>query len=180
MRSLFRVLTPGAFLAGVLAASAPAHAVTIVPLSLSPLSLPSHPGAVIPSGTFVQKTAVYDFTFSTKGHPYDVLMQMQASNLKTGQPGKLAFELFSGSPGTGTWIANSGGTPTAATLLDVLQPGSYYMQLSTVKAPKELLTGGVTLLSTVPEPASWAMALVGFGGLGAMMRRRRMAGAAAA
>jgi hypothetical protein len=30
---------------------------------------------------------------------------------------------------------------------------------------------GVSL--TVPEPATWAMMLVGFGGIGAMIRRRR-------
>lgn len=35
-------------------------------------------------------------------------------------------------------------------------------------------TGGV------PEPASWALMLMGFGGLGAMLRRRRQAGAATA
>ena len=30
-------------------------------------------------------------------------------------------------------------------------------------------------LASVPEPASWALMLVGFGGLGAVMRRRRLA-----
>jgi hypothetical protein len=32
----------------------------------------------------------------------------------------------------------------------------------------------------VPEPATWAMMLVGFGGVGAMMRRRKLQGATAA
>jgi len=32
---------------------------------------------------------------------------------------------------------------------------------------------GATLAGGVPEPATWGMMLVGFGGLGAMMRRRR-------
>ena len=34
-------------------------------------------------------------------------------------------------------------------------------------------------ISTAPEPSSWAMMLVGFGGLGALLRRRRAAFAAA-
>ena len=29
--------------------------------------------------------------------------------------------------------------------------------------------------TTVPEPASWALMIMGFGGMGAMMRRRRTA-----
>jgi hypothetical protein len=34
-------------------------------------------------------------------------------------------------------------------------------------------TGGSLLKAGVPEPASWAMMLLGFGGVGAMLRRRR-------
>jgi PEP-CTERM motif len=32
-----------------------------------------------------------------------------------------------------------------------------------------------TFTTAVPEPATWAMMLAGFGGLGAAMRRRRVA-----
>jgi hypothetical protein len=40
-------------------------------------------------------------------------------------------------------------------------------------------TGTITLSSAVPEPATWAMMLAGFGGLAfAGMRRRKAVGAA--
>ena len=41
--------------------------------------------------------------------------------------------------------------------------------------PAILVPPGIT---AVPEPASWALMLVGFGGLGGMLRRRRQARAA--
>jgi hypothetical protein len=44
-----------------------------------------------------------------------------------------------------------------------------------------LVGGEATLETSVPEPATWAMLLVGIGGLGAMLRRaRRRDGAALA
>jgi hypothetical protein len=177
MRTLSKFLATAAVSAGVMLASAPAHAVTIAMVP-STLTLPSPASAVIPKGTFAQGTNTYDFTFSTLGGTFKALMQAQASKVKNGAPQTLAFELFSGSPGSGTFLSNSGGTATAATLLTNLTAGSYYLQLSTVGAPKELVTGGVTLLSAVPEPATWAMMLIGVAGLGAMARGRRRAVAA--
>ena len=57
-------------------------------------------------------------------------------------------------------------TPTAATqtlsFLSLGTPGNL---------PPMAVLDGVSL--TVPEPATWAMMLVGFGGIGAMIRRRR-------
>ena len=40
---------------------------------------------------------------------------------------------------------------------------------------RTLLTGGIAaaLTATAPEPTSWAMMLIGFGAMGAAMRRRR-------
>jgi hypothetical protein len=127
----------------------------------------------------ISGTNTYDFTFSTISGTYNTLMQMQTSKVSNGAPMPLAFELFSGTPGSGTWIATSATQP-AASLLQTLKPGAYYLQLSIKKAPKEYLTGGVTLLSSVPEPATWATMLIGLGGLGALLRRRRMPVATAA
>ena len=39
--------------------------------------------------------------------------------------------------------------------------------------------GSITLTTAVPEPTSWALMLVGFGGMGAVLRRRRAGFAAA-
>jgi hypothetical protein len=41
------------------------------------------------------------------------------------------------------------------------------------KPDKDDVGGGVFTPTVVPEPASWAMMLIGFGGIGAMMRRSR-------
>jgi hypothetical protein len=40
--------------------------------------------------------------------------------------------------------------------------------------PPVALLDGVSLTGGVPEPATWAMMLVGFGGLGALLRHRRL------
>jgi hypothetical protein len=45
--------------------------------------------------------------------------------------------------------------------------------------PPVALLDGVSLTGGVPEPATWAMLLLGFGGLGAMIRHRRQVRAAA-
>ena len=176
MRVLSKFLATAALSAGVLLASAPAHALTIVPIATGPFSLPGNPSGVIPKGTFATGTNTYDFTFTTVGGTYKTLMQMQTTVVGTGNPDNLAFTLYSGSPGTGSFVANSGGTSTAATLV-TLTSGTYYMQLDRTAVPKELITGGVTLLSAIPEPATWGMMLIGLGGLGAMMRTRRRASA---
>ena len=156
----------------MLAATA-ANAVTVVPISAGPFFLPGNPSGVIPAGTFATGSNTYDFTFTTVGNTYNTLMQMQTSKLGNGAPQALTFELFQGLPGSGSPVAGSGGTPTAATLLDALKPGNYYLELVTTSAPKELVTGGITLLSAVPEPATWGSMILGFGLLGMAARRRR-------
>ena len=172
MRSVSKLLATTAFSAGVMLAAMPAHAVTVVPIASGPFSLPGNTSGVIPAGTIVSGTNTYDFTFTTIGATYKTLMQMQTTNIKTGKPLDLAFTLYRGAPGAGTFVANSGGTSTAATLI-ALTAGDYYMALDRTKAPMQLVTGGVTLLSVVPEPATWGMMLLGVGGLGAVLRNRR-------
>jgi PEP-CTERM motif len=175
--TISKFLSAAVLSAGVMLACAPAHALVIVPISTGPFSLPGNPSGVIPAGTFAVGTNTYDFTFTTVGATYSTLMQMQTSIVATGNPDTLSFKLFKGLPGSGVFIANSGGTTTAATLVS-LTAGSYYMELQRVSVPQELVTGGLTLLKAVkgggvPEPAVWTTMLVGFGALGAVLRRRR-------
>lgn len=62
------------------------------------------------------------------------------------------------------FIAGATGTET----LSFLAIGT-----ATQGAPPFALLDGVTVTQGVPEPATWAMMMVGFGALGVMLRRRR-------
>ena len=177
MSTLSKLSACAAVSAGVLFSMC-AHATVVVPISTSPFFLPGNASGVIPAGTVASGANTYDFTFTTIAKSYDAVTQMQASSESSGAPLPVSFSLFSGAPGTGALVANSGGTPTAATLLEKLAPGNYYLQFTASSASSELITGGLTLLSSVPEPASWALMLIGVGSLGAAMRSRRQAHAA--
>ena len=51
----------------------------------------------------------------------------------------------------------------------------------TIGDVRQIRVGGVTSIGGVPEPSSWALMILGFGGIGALMRRRALSrlGAAA-
>ncbi len=63
-----------------------------------------------------------------------------------------------------------------------LGPGSYVVTGEAIQSPFFAGSGGIQLggVVPVPEPAIWAMMLIGFGGLGSMLRRARRASAALA
>jgi CHRD domain/PEP-CTERM motif len=67
--------------------------------------------------------------------------------------------------------ANGGSTATAfATLITGLNNGQAYVNVHSTFAPGGEIRG--TPVALVPEPATWGMMLLGFGLLGASMRRR--------
>ena len=72
------------------------------------------------------------------------------------------------------------GTKESSTALPNFGAFKYYDFASTsASGGKNYLLGSVTLTPAVPEPATWAMMLVGFGGLGVAIRYRRRRLAAA-
>jgi hypothetical protein len=94
-----------------------------------------------------------------------------------------------------TWAVygtNTAGTTTGSTFLgsgetqgNHLLPSfgsyKYYDFVSIADAGgKNFLITSLTTTTAVPEPAAWALMLGGFGGLGALLRRRRAAAPAAA
>ena len=84
------------------------------------------------------------------------------------------YDLTLASTYTGGFITGSGGTVAAAQarFLDALDLGQVYFNLHTSTFPGGEIRGN---LSMVPEPSSWAMLLAGFGLVGAVARRRRVA-----
>ena len=163
-------------LAGQASATTVVHAIFNCPCSNSnPL------GTLLATKLVVGTT--YDFTFSLgppQGTGIDTLLQAQAA-IKGPVNKIVAFTLFSNLdpptlldpndlPVAGTNWGTASGTSAS---LDVLLPvGDYFLQVAPTTIKGETLTGGVTVVG-VPEPASWALMLVGFGGLGYALRSRR-------
>lgn len=154
---------------------APASAVyTLTPDPLNPGTVSTSPTITVGSGTTVD-----DFTFDI------------AENYNTSSTG-LYFEmpafglsidsaelvLYAGTPtNPGQEIADTGVfNPLVATqtLGSSLTSGDYFLQ-SIVSVPAGA-SGAFSVAATVsaaPEPATWALMLLGVGGAGAMLRRRR-------
>ncbi len=112
----------------------------------------------------------YDFTFSIVG-AQDVLAQVQASMSKPAVIEPIDFKLYSGAPSTGTLLGSSV-FASGANYEQVLTSGSYYIELGSIAVNNELVSGSVEL-TPVPEPATWAMMMVGIGGLGLSLRTLR-------
>lgn len=137
----------------------------------------------------------YDFTFTLSGLAPGATTQIQiqaASQIQPNTAEPLDYDLFMGVPtGTnalpitdGSFLkasAPSGGL--AQIINDALGDGTYFVQVAPaqVVSDGEIASGSLTQIQpTVPEPATWALMLVGFGGVGAALRRRARTASVAA
>lgn len=84
------------------------------------------------------------------------------------------FDLLSAATYSSAFLTGSGGTAAGAeaTLLAGLAAGHAYSNIHNGEFPGGEIRGFLTAAS-VPEPATWALMLLGFGALGASLRRRR-------
>ena len=168
-----KTLFAGAAVLVALAATSAPAATIIQAIPGGPFSL-ANPLATFP-GTALLAGNTYDFTFSI-GPPTGTLatIQIQAQAQKSGDNEPITYDFYSGAPGSGSFLGTSS-TGTNANL--TFNPGvsDYYVQVTPAYIAEgktgEALSGTI-LISTVPEPAAWALMLVGFGGLGATLRRR--------
>jgi hypothetical protein len=168
-----RVLGVGAALAASLAAASSASAALIVqPIIGCPCS-PASPVGTMPS-TIVFNSNTYDFTFDMSAAG-SVETQMQASFIF---PRLIQYSLFSGPPGSGTFIDTST-LGIGPTVVQTLGPGSYYLEIDVIAKNGELVSGGLDV-TAIPEPMAWTLMLVGFAGVGAALRRRTAKSAAIA
>lgn len=81
-----------------------------------------------------------------------------------------AFASGVGGTFTGTWNAPEGQNTTLAAQLSNLLSGHSYVNFHTVQFAGGEIRGA---LVPVPEPATWGMMLLGFGAIGAAIRRKR-------
>jgi hypothetical protein len=96
-------------------------------------------------------------------------------SLITSTPGVL-FTSLTVTPITGTGsvtYSNPTGTSAISMLPGSLGIGSYELTFSGLSPKGGAESGNFTFQLAVPEPATWALMLLGFGGIGLAMRRRR-------
>jgi hypothetical protein len=139
-------------------------------------------------------SCTYDFTFSLTGlAPGDTTTLQLAAQAKSGtfataEP--ISFDVFSGAPGTTlptptsspTWIGASDNTAATAPVFTFnLANGTYYIQITPAQVAVSGEEASGSLQETlVPEPTSWILMILGFGGVGVALRRRAAKPAAVA
>jgi hypothetical protein len=111
-------------------------------------------------------TATIDFSNTLAGNYW--------LSLTTSTP-DLLFTALTVTPITGSGsITYAGGPTSSITLLPgSLGVGSYHLTFSGNSPSGGAESGNLTFRLAVPEPATWALMLLGFGGIGMAMRRRR-------
>jgi hypothetical protein len=153
--------------AGLMAA--PASAATLLASTGTTLSLtsPSQDAQSFGDGADSDGGAYY-YTFSTDAN-YKVAI-VDAGTLEASYVDN-PFTLESGAtPGSGAVEGASALGSFAEGLTTILPAGTYTVYIPST-TPNEALTGSVSVAG-VPEPAVWAMMLVGMGMIGGVLRRR--------
>ncbi len=167
----FRALSVGGIVLSAIVATTPVSAMTVIkPFIGGPFSLANPLGTI--AAIKLSKKNTYDFTFSLVNDPgsfasVQVLAQLLTKGASIPEP--IQFSLYEGVPTGGVFLAQSSldFSPTIAFKPEV---SPYYVKVDVISANNEVAGG--TFTTSVPEPASWAMMLVGFGALGVALRRR--------
>jgi len=177
MKRLFFTALAGAA-ASALIATAASAATIITPFIGGPFSL-INPLGTLPAVAMLKKNT-YDFTFTMvpplAGSSSQVQLQAQAQ-IKPFISEIITFDLYSGTPGTGSFL-NTSSTGTNALLLTALSAGNYYVEVKPayIASNKEVSSGSI--VTSIPEPATWGLMLLGFGIAGTALRRRTVLAAA--
>jgi hypothetical protein len=166
-----KTLFAGAALISALALSTAASAVTVVTaFTGGPFSL-SNPLGTLPA-TKMKTGTTYDYSFTLVdplGTSASTQVSAQLLAHSSSTPELIQYSLYSGVSGSGTFISQSS-LDFSPTITFTPAAGDYYVEVNYIAASGEVAGG--TLTAAVPEPASWAMMLVGFGALGVALRRR--------
>ena len=137
---------------------------------MGPFSL-NNPLGTLPATKMVNGNT-YDYTFTLVdplGNAASTQVSAQLLAQSGSTPQLIQYSLYSGTPGSGTFQSQSN-LDFSPTIAFTPAAGDYYVEVDFIAKSGEVAGG--TLTAGVPEPASWAMMLVGFGALGVALRRR--------
>ncbi|PZN93706.1 MAG: hypothetical protein DCF31_11880 [Alphaproteobacteria bacterium] len=123
-------------------------------------------GATTGNGSFAQTdfASYYFASFSQLDYSQELIGQAMGNGCSFGKADFCSFGQF----GDFNLFGQFNGAPT----------GTSYFTLSTAGGDRMIVTSMASAVPSVPEPASWAMLIAGFGLTGAAMRRRRITVAA--
>jgi PEP-CTERM motif len=182
-----KLLVPAALAVAVFAAGAMPSQASVV-LNLGTFNLGNTPQTVTlarPGGAGETGTFVDDYTFTTAQAV--MVTNSSVTNSFGITPGQmingLSISLFSGSPppaspsletGLATLIAP--GTQFGSIAPFTIPIGTYFVEIAgTVAGANDISHyGGSFSIAAVPEPATWAMMILGFLGVGFMSYRRKV------
>jgi PEP-CTERM motif-containing protein len=136
-------------------------------------------------GTAIDPSGDNEIYGDPLGGPYSTIV-LDVSDLLSGGVTAAQFYMGSTTNGeewlvwtqcTGTpncWISEAGWSGTDEGIWhDLPEWGSHSLYAFTAGgAGQNVLLGGLSLTTSVPEPATWAMMLLGFGAMGVACRRR--------
>jgi len=174
MRGAIRVILAGAALA--LSSTAANAALTVITCdpTISGGCTAANPAAPAPATISWSDADVGSSPFTGFLTFNNTLAGNYFVSLTTANPAVL-FTALTITPITGSGSITYGGAPTAAiTLLPgSLGIGSYTLSFSGTTSGGGGEAGTLSFFTAVPEPGTWALMLLGFGGIGMAMRRRR-------
>jgi hypothetical protein len=162
--------------AGVLGTSLLVSTAAFATVAITPLGDldPENAGAFLDDVTTGSFMDAGTFTLTTFGVDTAVSATIAVNRAGAFTPGALA--LYEGSPFTGTLIESDPLTfaksAYTASFADILGPGTYYAEVTGTVNVSHLGVGGTVTTSTVPEPSTWVMMMLGFAGLGYAAVRR--------
>ena len=176
MRKLVFTIVGAAALASASVAGA---AVTVTSSTNLNSPNPTLPGSVVTNGSVTTinfgQNPVSTPTFTGSFSLTNTLSDLYSIVLNTSSPGvTFSSAALSGAGGTFTLLPFPDNT--SLKLANALIPaGSYTFSFTGNAGPSAgALTGNVTIMAApVPEAATWAMMILGFGAMGMMIRRRR-------
>ena len=123
----------------------------------------------------LKKADTYNFTFTLvppiDGNT-DTQVEAQVETKAGGSPEPIRFDLYSGTPSGSHSLKGTSPLEVSSFLALDLAPGNYFIQIkpSYITANNEVDSG--TVITAVPEPAGWALMIVGVAAIGGALRAR--------